>query len=66
MLEEGSVPGPHHLMQAAIFANHSIVKALATAPGVMIDAQASAGCVSYHNNTVSSPLTYICIYFENS
>ena len=47
MLEEGAVPGPDQLMRAVMFANPSIIRALAIAPGVMINARASAGCVLF-------------------
>ena len=47
MLEEGAVPGPNHLMLTSIFANPNIVRAFAIAPGVMINARASVGCVLF-------------------
>ena len=43
MLEEGAVVEPDSLVQAALSGNPSIVRACATSPGVMIDAQESAG-----------------------
>ena len=43
MLEAGAVVGTDSLVNAARSGNASIVKVLATTPGVMIDAQASVG-----------------------
>ena len=47
MIEEGAVArsGARLLMTAVACANPSTVRALATAPGVMLDAQASAGWI---------------------
>ena len=47
MLEEGAVPGPDHLLLTLTFANPNIVRAIAIAPGVKINARASAGCVLF-------------------
>ena len=43
MLEEGAVVGIDALIAAVAYANPSIVKACATSPGVMIDAQVFVG-----------------------
>ena len=47
MIEEGAVArsGARLLMTAVACTSPSIVRALATAPGVMLDAQASAGWI---------------------
>ena len=58
MLEEGAVPGPVHLALTSMFANPNIVRAFAIAPGVMINARASAGCVLFII-LLSLPLMYI-------
>ena len=43
ILEEGAVVGIDSLIAAVAYANPSIVRACATSPGVMIDAQVIAG-----------------------
>ena len=58
MLEEGAVPGPDHLLLTLMFANPNIVGAFATAPGVKINARASAGCVLFII-LLSLPLMYV-------
>ena len=59
VLEEGAVPGPDHLTLTLMFANPNIVRALAIAAGVMINARASAGCVLFIILLSSFPLMHI-------
>ena len=63
MLEEGAVPEPDHLTLASMFANPNIVRAIAIAPGVMINARASAGCVLFIIS-LSLPLMYVMLCIE--
>ena len=58
MLEEGAVPGRDHLLLTLMFANPNIVRAIAIAPGVKINARASVGCVLFII-LLSLPLMYI-------
>ena len=58
MLEEGAVPEPDDLTLSLMFANPNIVRAFAIVPGVMINAQASAGCVLFII-LLSFPLMYV-------